>query len=139
MGLLVEVNQGEVIIRFTTPVPGKVSFATLGIKSEDLALEGGFLRMVFDFEGIGAHDYFQVPTINIAYSNDVKDTHWQCDFNGNTILDKTDHYGDSTVILMSREKLSMLEHHHENKLVLHAEFPAPINIVPEQSYINFFK
>jgi hypothetical protein len=139
MGQLIEVNQGEVIIRFTTPVSGKVSFATLGIKKEDLNLEGGFLRLVFDFEGIGEHHYFQVPTINIAYDRDVKETHWLCDFNETTILDKTDHYGNSTVILMSREKLANLEHHHQNKLVLHAEFPEAVSIVPEQSYINFFK
>lgn len=139
MAQLIEVNQGEVVIRFTSPVSGKVSFATLGIKTEDLNLEGGFLRMVFDFEGIGEHHYFQVPTINVAYGKDVKETHWQCDFNGTTILDKTDHYGDSTVILLSREKLAALEHHHENKLVLHAEFPEAVNILAEQSYINFFK
>ena len=102
MGQLIEVNQGEVIVKFTTPVSGKVSFATLGIKKEDLILKGGFLRMVFDFEGIGEHHYFQVPTVNVAYSAQVADTHWQCDFNGVTILDKTDHYGNSTVILLNR-------------------------------------
>lgn len=139
MGQLIEVNQGEVIVKFTTPVSGKVSFATLGIKKEDLMLKGGFLRMVFDFEGIGEHHYFQVPTVNVAYSAQVADTHWQCDFNGVTILDKTDHYGNSTVILLNRDKLAQLEHHHQNKLVLHAEFPESINITPEESYVNFFK
>jgi len=135
----IEINQGEVVIHFKSPVQGKVSFATLGVKSDDMNLKSGFLRVVFDFEGIGEHAYFQVPTINIAYADDVNETHWQCDFNGETILDKTDHYGNSTVILLSREKLSNLEHHHQNKLVLHAEFPKATAIIPEQSYINFFK
>ncbi len=139
MGQLIEVNQGEIIIRFDKPVAGKVSLATLGVKNEDMVLEGGFLRLVFDFEGIGEHHYFQVPTINVAYGKDVKETHWQCDFNDTTILDKTDHYGDSTVILLSREKIASLEHHHQNKLVLHAEFPEAVSVLPEQSYINFFK
>ncbi|MBK7129259.1 MAG: hypothetical protein IPM74_07900 [Crocinitomicaceae bacterium] len=139
MGQLIEVNQGEVIVKFTTPVSGKVSFATLGIKKEDLVLKGGFLRIVFDFEGIGEHHYFQVPTVNVSYSAQLADTHWQCDFNGVTILDKTDHYGNSTVILLNRDKLAQLEHHHQNKLVLHAEFPESINIIPEESYVNFFK
>lgn len=139
MGQLVEVNQGEILVKFTTPVSGKVSFAELGIEKEHLTLKGGFLRMVFDFEGIGEHHYFQVPTIQVSYDKDVKETHWQCDFNGITILDKTDHFGNSTVILMSREKLGSLEHHHENKLILHAEFPESVTLLPEQSFINFFK
>lgn len=139
MGQLIEVNQGEVIIKFKEPLAGKVSFATLGINKEDLKVENGFLRMVFDFEGIGEHHYFQVPTINFQYTEDVTETHWQCDFNDTTILDKTDHYGNSTVVLLDRKKIAELEHHHQNKLVVHAEFPAPVNLIPEQSYINFFK
>lgn len=139
MGQLVEINQGEIIIKFDKPVTGKISLATLGIKTEDSPIISGFLRLVFDFEGIGEHQYFQVPTINVEYDHDVKETHWQCDFNGETILDKTDHYGNSTVILLDRNKLAKLEHHHENKLVLHAEFPESVKLVPERSYINFFK
>lgn len=135
----IQINQGEVIVKFNTPVSGKVSFASLGLKTEDLTTEGGFLRIVFDFEGIGEHSYFQVPTINIHYNKDVNETHWQCDFNDTMILDKTDHYGNSTVILLNREKLASLEHHHQNKLVMHAEFPENVTVIAEQSYINFFK
>lgn len=67
------------------------------------------------------------------------ETHWQCDFNGTTVSDKIDHYGNSTVILLDRKKLSSLEHHHTNKLIIHAEFPKGISLLPAQSYINFFK
>jgi hypothetical protein len=95
--------------------------------------------MVFDFEGIGEHHYYKVPTIEIAYKEEVAETHWQCDFNEETILDKTDHHGHSTVVLLDRNKLSKLEHHHENKLILHAEFPATAHLDLDKSYINFFK
>lgn len=95
--------------------------------------------MVFDMEGIGEHSYFAMPTIEVAYTEAMPETHWQCDFNRQTILDKTDHYGHSTVILLNRNKISDLEHHHENKLILHAEFPQDVQLIAADSYINFFK
>lgn len=139
MGQLIEINQGEILVKFTSPTKGKLTFADLGIKTEDLVFEGGFLRIAFDMEGIGEHSYFAMPTIEVAYKENMAETHWQCEFNGETILDKTDNHGNSTVILMNRKKLAELEHHHENKLILHAEFPEGVHILAEDSYINFFK
>jgi hypothetical protein len=139
MGQLIEINQGEVVVKFTSPTVGKLSFSDLGIKTDDLAFEGGFLRLVFDMEGTGEHSYFAIPTIEVSYKENMDETHWQCDFNGETILDKTDNHGNSTIILMDRKKLAELEHHHENTLILHAEFPEGVHIVAEDSYINFFK
>jgi len=139
MGQLVEINQGEIVVKFTSATAGKISFSDLGIKTDDLAFAGGFLRLVFDMEGIGEHSYFAMPTIEVAYKENMAETHWQCDFNGETILDKTDNHGNSTIILMNRKKLAELEHHHENTLILHAEFPEGVHIVAEESYINFFK
>lgn len=138
MSQTVELNQGEVKVNFASPTSGKVSFEELGLSDADLIFEGGLLRMVFDFEGIGEHQYYQVPTIEVAYVEEMAETHWQCDFNEETILDKMDHHGHSTVILMNREKLSSLEHHHKNVLVLHAEFPQAVHISTKDSYINFF-
>jgi len=139
MGQLIEINQGEIVVKFTSPTKGKISFSDLGIKTDDLVFEGGFLRLVFDMEGIGEHSYFAMPTIEVGYKENMAETHWQCDFNGETILDKTDNHGNSTVILMNRKKLAELEHHHENTLILHAEFPKGVHIVAEDSFINFFK
>jgi len=138
MGEIVEVNQGEVLVKFTKPVSGKVTFEELGLKDELLNVEGGFFRLVFDFGEIGEHHYYNMPTIQITYNKVVKETHWVCDFNRITILDKTDHYGRSTVMLLNRNKISRLEHHHENKLVVQAEFPEPVTIITKDSYINFF-
>ena len=33
MGQLIEINQGEVVVKFTSPTAGKVTFADLGIKT----------------------------------------------------------------------------------------------------------
>jgi len=62
-----EINQGEILIKFDKPTSGKLSFKDLGLTQETIELSGGFLRMVFDFEGIGEHDYFKVPTIEVSY------------------------------------------------------------------------
>ncbi|UKN02398.1 hypothetical protein K6119_02545 [Paracrocinitomix mangrovi] len=138
MSNTVNIEQGEIYIKFNSPTTGKLSLKSLGL-NENYKIEGGFLRIVFDFEGIGEHDYFKVPTIEIEYDQEVPETHWQCDFNEETILDKTDHYGHSTVILLNRDKIASLEHHHQNKLVLHAEFPEEVNLLTEKSMVNFFK
>ena len=71
MGQLVEINQGEIVVKFTSATAGKISFSDLGIKTDDLAFEGGFLRLVFDMEGIGEHSYFAMPTIEVAYKPEL--------------------------------------------------------------------
>lgn len=139
MGQLIESNLGEVIVKFTSPTGGKISFADLGINDDQLVLDGGFLRLVFDLEGIGEHSYYAVPTVEVAYKENVGETHWQCDFNEETILDKMDHHGNSTVMLLDRKKVSSLEHHHENKLIVHAEFPESVHIDTANSFIHLFK
>ncbi len=138
MSHTVEFNQGEIRVNFQEPTAGKISFADLGFKNEDLVFEGGLVRIVFDFEGIGKHHYYQVPTIELAYKSDMPETHWQCDFNDETILDKSDNRGRATVILLNRNKLSELEHHHQNKLIVHGEFSMTAHLLADSSFIHLF-
>jgi len=135
----ITINEGEVVVKFNKPTAGKLSFADLGLKDDQLILDGGFLRLVFDLEGIGEHEYFAVPTLEVSYKQAQAETHWICEFNEVTILDKVDHHGSSTIMLSDRKKLSSLEHHHENKLIVHAEFPSATEIDTANSYVNFFK
>lgn len=139
MSQKIELNQGEIIVNFTTPVSGKLSFEELGLTDENLVFDGGLMRLVFNFDKIGDHNYYKVPVIEIAYKENMAEIHWQCDFNDQTILDKMDHHGHSSVILLNRNKLSELEQHHQNRLIVHGEFPEAAHVVAEKSYINFFK
>lgn len=136
---MIDINQGEIKVKFESPLAGKQTFADLGLKDEDLIVESGNLRLVFDLEGIGDHEYYQVPTIEVAYAENMAETHWICEFNKTTLLDKLDHYGHSTVLLLNRDKMSGLEQHHKNALIVHADFPGPVHIKASESYINFFK
>lgn len=138
MAFKTELNPGEIKVYFDEPTSGKITLAELGLKNDDLLFDGGLIRMVFDFENIGEHHYFKVPTIGMAYTEEMSETHWQCDFNETTIIDKHDHHGHSTVVLLDRKKMSELEHHHKNALVVHAEFPKSVQLDAAKSEIHFF-
>lgn len=133
-----EINPGEIKIYFNEPRTGNISLADMGIKDEDLFFESGLIRIVFDFENIGEHHYFRVPTLEFTYTEEMGETHWQCDFNETTILDKNDHHGRSTVVLLDRKKLGELEHRHQNVLVLHAEFPEKVQLIADKCQAHFF-
>lgn len=137
MGETIEVNQGEILIKFKNDSNGRITFSDFGLSPEDLEITGGFLRIVFDMEEVISKDYYSVPTIELKFAENIGETHWQCDFNGVTILDKKDHHGNSTILLLNRTKIENLEHHHENKLILHAEFPEPIQLLQESSVFLF--
>lgn len=139
MNKSVQSSQGEVKVAINEELGGKISFKELGIKSEELTVDGGFLRIVFDFGQFDAQSLYAVPTIEVAYDKNVAETHWQCDFNGEMILDKLDNHGNSTVVLLSRKKIVEELHHHNNILVIHGEFPSAVNIDLENSYIHLVK
>lgn len=135
----IEVNQGEVKVTFKSPVSGKVSLADLGVEDSDLALEGGFLRLRFELKGEGDLHFYANPTVEISYVENVSETHWQCEFNGEVILDKMDHHGKSTVLLLNRDRLESLLHRHENTLIIHAEFPEAAHVEAANSFVQLFK
>ena len=138
MSQKIELNPGEIKINFSAPTSGKVSFKDLGLKNEDLVFEAGLVRLVFDFEGIGDHQYYKVPMLELTYEENMAEISWQCDFNEETIVEKTDHHGHSSIILLDRKKLSALEQHHENTLIVHGEFPEPAHLIADKTFINFF-
>lgn len=135
----IEANEGEVKVTISAENSGKLSFRGLGIKEGQILVEGGFLRLVFDFGQFNANNFYAVPTVELAYDKNVSETHWQCDFNGETILDKMDNHGNSTVILLNRTEMEDQLHHHNNLLVVHGEFPANVNIDLDKSYIHLVK
>ena len=135
----VELNPGEVLINMPVPKTGKLTFEELGLSDEELNLPDGNLRLVFDFEGFKEHEYYHTPTIEISYLQDVTETQWICEFNETTLIDTLDHYGHATVILLDRDVIRKAEHHHTNKLIVHADFPEPVTLSAKDSYINIFK
>lgn len=135
----IERNQGELRLIFNEALSGRITFEELGLTDEDLVFESGLIRMVFDFEPTnGNRSFSQIPTVEFAYRENMGETHWISDFNGTTILDKLDHRGHSTIMLMNRDKIESLEQHHKNELVVHAEFPEAVHVLNSGSYVHFF-
>tara|TARA_R100000951_G_C2597609_1_gene167147 strand:- start:260 stop:682 length:423 start_codon:yes stop_codon:yes gene_type:complete len=135
----VQSGEGEVKVTITSDMKGKLPFKELGLKNENIKVKGGFLRLVFEFGQFSENNFYSVPTVELAYDKNVSETHWQCDFNGETISDKMDNNGNSTVILLQRAKMIDQLHHHENTLIVHGEFPDNINIDLDNSFINLVK
>lgn len=133
-----EINPGEIYVSFGRPLAGKLSLSELGVTDEDLTLDNGLLRLVFDLDSFRDFKFYRVPTLEFHYSEDTTETHWQCDYNDHTILDKLDHSGRSTVLLLKRNEISTFENRHDNKLIVHAKFGKPVNILANQSFIHLF-
>lgn len=133
-----ELNPGEIKVVFEAPVSGAIAFSDMGIYEEDLKFAGGLIRMVFSFENIEENRFFKMPTFEISYTEEMSETHWQCDFNSETILDKHDHHGRKTVVLLNRNKMDSLLNRHVNEFVLHAEFPQEVQLIPDESTVHFF-
>ncbi|MEM6630767.1 MAG: hypothetical protein AAF694_13895 [Bacteroidota bacterium] len=135
----IEINPGEVVLHFDKPLTGKITLEELGFTDKQLFFEEGRIRMVFDFNQLGPHQYYRMPTLEMSYKEEMGETHWQCEFNEETLIDKYDHHGHCTVILLNREKMQKLEHHHVNQLILHAEFPSSVHLISKNSYVHFFQ
>lgn len=133
-----EINQGEIKLTFNESHKGKVYLSDLGLKASDMDLEAGLLRFVIDIKNLNQVHFAAVPTVEFSYTEEMGETHWQCDFNGTMIADKLDHHGHSTVVLLKRDGIEDLIQRHENTMVIHAEFPKPAVIDPEKSYIALF-
>jgi hypothetical protein len=133
-----ELNQGEIKLTFNESHKGKVYLSDLGLTKEELELPAGLMRFVIEVQNLDLVHFAAVPTVEFTYTEEMGETHWQCDFNGKMIADKLDHHGHSTVILLKRKGIEELIQRHENTMIVHAEFPKAAVIDPEKSYIALF-
>ncbi|MFT6243485.1 MAG: hypothetical protein ACJA0U_001974 [Salibacteraceae bacterium] len=68
MGQLIEINQGEILVKFPSPTAGRITFKELRITNEQHMLDGGFLPLKLDMQEIGEHSYSAVSTMEITYT-----------------------------------------------------------------------
>lgn len=134
-----EINQGEIKIIFNSPIGGKFSFADLGLEKSDLEVAGGNFRLDIELKQFPDHHFYKMPTIELAYLEREGDTLWVVEFNDTNVLEKSDHGGKSTVMLLDRKKLEGLVHHHENRLVIHGDFSQKVHIDPNNSWIHLLE
>lgn len=138
-GISTDINPGEIKIKFDNPKGGKLSLADLGILEPKLHVEGGNLRLVIELGQFPKHHFFRMPTIEMAYHEKVGETVWQVEYNGEIVLEKTDHSGNATLLLLNRKKLDALTHHHLNTLIIHGDFPQEITLSSEETWFNILE
>lgn len=129
---------GEIKVELHDGLLGKIKFSDFEGEFSGFYSKGGHLRIVFNLEKHDVENFYQVPTIQIGYDKAVKNSHWIVEYNGETVLDKIDHHGVSSTLLLNRNKLKELNHRHENQLVLHCEFTEEVNLVADESYVHLF-
>ncbi len=133
-----EINPAEIYVTLKEPIAGKMSLHELGIKEEDLRLNKGVLKLVIDLNGFHDFPFFKVPTFEFRYEQETSESHWQCDYNDHTILDRIDHHGRSTILLLKRSELTLFENRQDNKLVIIAKFKEPAHILGNKSFIHLY-
>lgn len=131
------INEGEILIKFFDSVAdGKTSLADLGLNDAALKVKGGNLRLVIEFNTLAGEHLYHNPTIIIKYDKNLHDSKWICEINGETILDKTDHSGHSTILLLSKEKIAKKLTAKNNKLVIHGDLESEVVISAAESSIH---
>jgi hypothetical protein len=135
----VELNPGEVKLILNEAVQGKkVYLKELGLNTSELSLNDGNLRLVIELNNLDENHFGGVPTIHLSYTTEMGETHWQVEFNGAVVLDKKDHHGHSTVMLLNKAKLNELAQRHENTLIVHGDMPLATQLDAETSYLQLF-
>lgn len=129
----VDITEGQVQLTMEKPVANKFSFEEIGLK-EPYTVEGGNLRLKMELGYIQEHDFYKMPIIQLDYENNIHESEWVVEFNGENILEKKDHSGKSTVLLLNRNKMDKLKHRHENNLIIHGDFSEKVNIKPSSHF-----
>lgn len=137
--VIAEVNPGEFHVKFEKLVAGKLSLKDLGFSNENLQVEGGNLRIMLEFGNLGEVHFYKMPTIEIEYVEKIGESEWQVEFNDEVVLDKTDHSGHSTLMMINRSKLDALKHRHINNMIIRADMPKAVHINAENSFINILE
>lgn len=135
---MIAVNQGEIRLDVDASQKGKLTLSDLGLKPEDLFMEGGLLRLVVNIKQSNDIQFYTMPTLELSYSEKMAETHWSVEFNGDTVIDTLDHSGRSTLLMLKKKSLADKLQRHENQLILHAQFTSPAHILPEASFITLF-
>jgi hypothetical protein len=135
----VELNPGEVKLIVNEAIQGKkIFFKELGLNTAELNLPDGNLRLVIELNNLDENHFGAVPTIHLGYTSQMGETHWQVEYNGAVVLDKKDHHGHSTVLLLNKGKLNELSQRHENNLIIHGDLPSATQLDAESSYLQLF-
>lgn len=136
--LVLNTTDGELKIIMQEASFDKFSLQDAGLKEDSYEVKGGNLRLKIEMGYIQEYNFYKMPIIQLDYENNIHESEWVVEFNGENILEKKDHSGHATVLLLSRKKMLELEHRHENNLVIHGDFSEEVDI-KNDSYLNLLE
>lgn len=126
-------SEGQVKIVMDKPIFNKFTLKDAGLVEDTYKVEGGNLRLKIEMGYIQDVHFYKMPLIEFHYTEKIHESEWVVEFNGTNILEKKDHSGQATVLLLNRKKMSELVHRHQNNLVIHGDFSEVVYIKGESS------
>lgn len=129
---------GELKVELKAHNEDRISFKDIGAKSDYYDVKGGNLRILIDIGPVEFDEFYRMPIAEFTYRDNIQESEWIVEFNGQNILERIDHSGHSTIILFSRNRLKELIQRHENKLIIHGDFSKEVHIDLAKSSFHVF-
>lgn len=126
--MILSLSEGQLKLTMKKPVSGAFALKEVGLSYEYYKVEGGNLRIKVEMGYIQEVNLYKMPVIEFEYSKKIGASEWIVEFNGVNILEKKDHSGQATVLLLNRKKMEELEQRHENILLIHGDFSEEVSI-----------
>lgn len=126
--LQLEVTEGQLEIDMKKTITGKFTLKEAGLQEDNYVVEGGNLRMKLDLGYVKDAHFYKMPVIEFEYTENIHESEWIVEFNGVNILEKKDHSGHATLLLLNRKKMDELQQRHENVLLVHGDFSEVVKI-----------
>lgn len=132
--LNLQLTDGQVKITMNEATFDKFSLKDAGLEKETYLVEGGNLRIKIELGYIQDIHFYKMPIIEFNYTEKIHESEWIVEFNGTNILEKKDHSGQATILLLNRKKMRELVHRHENTLLIHGDFSEAVLIKNTSSF-----
>lgn len=126
--LQLELSEGQLEIAMNETAFGKFTLKEAGLKEETYNVEGGNLRIKVDLGYIKDVHFYKMPIVELEYTENISTSEWVVEYNGVNILEKKDHSGHKTVLLLNRNKMDQLKQRHENTMLIHGDFSEVVAI-----------
>lgn len=126
--LSLNLTEGQIQIVMQEAAFGKFSLEAAGLNAPSYEVEGGNLRIEIKMGYIQDVNFYKMPILEFEYTDKIAQSEWVVEFNGVNILEKKDHSGQATILLLNRNKMKELEQRHENTLLIHGDFSEVVHI-----------
>lgn len=131
--LTLSLHGGQIRVDMEKPFFDKFSLEDVGVK-DTYEVEGGNLRIKIRMGYIQDYRLYKMPLIELNYTENIGTSEWIVEFNGVNILEKKDHSGQTTVLLLNRKKMEELVQRRENELIIHGDFSEVVSITNDSFF-----